>query len=526
MLNFRILGPIEASDGERILTPTGAVQRALLALLLLHANRVVSADQLIDHLWGETPPSSGATALQVRVSQLRKALGDGGSLIITRPPGYLIQIERDQLDLSRFEHLLEAADRDHADGNPAAATAKLQEALALWRGAPLADFTYEPFAQAAIARLGELQLTAQEKRIETALALGRHSDVVADLRTLVIEHPLRERLRAQLMLALYRSGRQAEALSEYHSARRMLRDELAIEPGPDLQDLERAILRQEPALDLADREPTRSILVASSADDALEPLIALAESLAAKPKRALVLARAVHAREEVARASALLHVQRELLLARRVSARAAAFTSAAPAADFVRIAQEQDVDLLVIDAPPALLGDPALQDILTSAPCDVAVLTVGREDTNGTFVLVPFGGSEHDWAAAEIGAWIATAGSRPIKLAGSSGDPGGSDASRQLASASLALQLAYGVAAEPLLIAPGVESVVQASEGAAFVVAGLSERWRQTGLGEVRSALISAGPAPTLLVRRGLRPGGLAPHASLTRFTWTAAPKN
>ena len=524
LLHFRILGPLEASDGERTLTPAGAVQRALLAILLLHANRVVSVDQLIDHLWGETPPSSGATALQVRVSQLRKALGDGGSLIVTRPPGYLIQIQRDQLDLHRFEHLLGAADRDHAGGDPAAAIAKLQEALALWRGAPLADFTYEPFAQAAIARLGELQLAAQEKRIEAALALGHHSEVVADLRTLVIEHPLRERLRAQLMLALYRSGRQAEALAEYLAARRMLLDELAIEPGPELQELERAILRQEPALDLADREPMRSILVASSADDALGPLIALAESLAARPKRALVLSRAVAGREDVARASALLHVQRELLLARGVNARAAAFTSAAPATDLIRIAQEQDVDLLLIDAPPALLGDPVLNDMLTSAPCDVAVLTAGREGTSGLFVLVPFGGSQHDWAAVEFGAWIATASGRPLKLAGSSGDPGGSDASRQLASASLAIQLAFGVAAEPLLVAPGVDGVMQASEGAAVVVAGLSERWQQAGLGPVRSALASEGAAPTLLVRRGLRPGGLAPHASLTRFTWTAAP--
>ena len=526
MLDFRILGPLDASDGARTLTPSGGIQRALLAILLLHANRVVSADQLIDQLWGEAPPSSGTTALQVRVSQLRKALGDGGSLIVTRPPGYLIRLERDQLDLHRFEHLLGAADRDLSGDDPASAAAKLREALGLWRGAPLADFAYQSFAQAPVARLTELHLAAQEKRIEAELALGNHAELIAELRRLVTEHPLRERLRAQLMLALYRCGRQAEALAEFHTARRALLDELGIEPGTDLQHLERAILLQEPALDLAERVPMRSILVAPSADDALEPLLALAESLARKPKRALVVARAVTEREEVARTSSLLHEWRDALLTRGVSARAAAFTSSAPAADLVRIAQEQDVDLLLIDAPPALLDDPVAQDVLTSAPCDVAMLIAGPGAASGSFVLVPFGGGEHDWSAIELGAWIAAAERRPLKLAGSSGAPGGNDASRQLASASLAIQLAFGVAAEPLLIAPGVDAIAHASDGASLVVAGLSDRWRRAGLGPARSALATGASAPTLLVRRGLRPGGLAPRASLTRFTWSAAPRD
>jgi DNA-binding SARP family transcriptional activator len=526
LLDFRILGPLAARDGDRTLTPSGAIQRALLTILLLHANRVVSADQLIDQLWGEAPPASGTTALQVRVSQLRKALGDGGSLIVTRPPGYLIRLERDQLDLHRFEHLLGAADRDLSGDDPASAATKLHEALGLWRGEPLADFAYQSFAQAAIARLTELQLVAQEKRVQAELALGNHSELIADLRRLVTEHPLRERLRAQLMLALYRSGRQAEALAEYHSARRALLDELGIEPGTDLQDLERAILVQEPALDLAERVPLRSILVAPSADDALESLLALAESLARRPRRALVVARAVTEREEVARTSSLLHEYREALLARGVSARAAAFTSSEPAADLVRIAREQDVDLLLIDALPALLDDPMVQDVLTSAPCDVAMFIARPGASSGSFVLVPFGGSDHDWSAIELGAWIAAAERRPLKLAGSSGVPGGNDASRQLASASLAIQLAFGVAAEPLLIAPGVDAIVHASDGASLVVAGLSDRWRRAGLGPARSALATGASAPTLLVRRGLRPGGLAPRASLTRFTWSAAPRD
>ncbi|MDP9257511.1 MAG: universal stress protein, partial [Actinomycetota bacterium] len=178
----------------------------------------------------------------------------------------------------------------------------------------------------------------------------------------------------------------------------------------------------------------------------------------------------------------------------------------------------------LIDASPALLDDPVVRDVLTTAPCDVAMLAAYSQAATGSFVLVPFGGSEHDWAAIELGAWIAAAERRPLRLVGSTGEPGGNDASRQLASASLAIQLAFGVAAEPLLIAPGAEGIVDASKGAVLVVAGLSDRWRRAGLGAVRHALATQAMAPTLLVRRGLRPGGLAPRASLTRFTWSVAP--
>lgn len=523
MLEFRILGPLEAIDGDRALTPSGAIQRALLAILLLNANRVVSSDQLIDLLWGEQPPASGATALQVRVSQLRKALGKAGSAIVTRPPGYLIRLDGEQLDLHRFELLVERAEADLAVEDPASAAARLREALALWRGPPLADFAYASFAQAAIGRFDELHAAAREKRIEADLALGRHADLIAELRALVAEHPLRERLRAQFMLALYRSGRQAEALAEYQAGRRVLVDELGIEPGTELQELERALLRQEPALDLADRVPLRSILVAPLSDHALDGLVALAEPLASRPRRALVVARAIRPCDDIAHTTSLLHQQRETLLARGVSTRAAAFTSDAPARDLVRVAREQDVDLLLIDAPQALLDDPTVQDVLESAPCDVAMLVARAEAPAGSFVLVPFGGGEHDWAAIELGAWIAATEERRITLVGSTGDPG-RDASRQLASASLAIQLALGVAAEPLLVPPGSEGILRAADGAALVVAGLSDRWRRSGLGEVRHALATEARPPVLLVRRGLRPGGLAPRTSLTRFTWSIGP--
>jgi hypothetical protein len=187
------------------------------------------------------------------------------------------------------------------------------------------------------------------------------------------------------------------------------------------------------------------------------------------------------------------------------------------------MAREQDVDLLLIDAPQALLDDPTLRSVLESAPCDVAMLVARAEAPAGSSVLVPFGGGEHDWAAIELGAWIAAVEKRRLALIGSTGAPG-RDASRQLASASLAIQLALGVAAEPLLVPPGAEGILGAAHGAGLVVAGLSDRWRRSGLGDVRHALATQAQPPVLLVRRGLRPGGLAPRTSLTRFTWSIGP--
>jgi len=246
-MQFRILGPLEVVDGDSVVPLAGVKQRALLALLLLNANEVVSSDRLVEALWGEHLPVSGAKALQVRVSQLRKALGVAGSVVVTRAPGYRLQIEGEQFDLARFERLVAEAD----DAAPTAAAGKLREALTLWRGPPLADLAYEPFAQPAIARLEELRLVAIEKRIDADLALGRHLDLVGELEQLAAAHPLRERVRAQLMLALYRCGRQADALAVYQHARRELVDELGIEPSPSLRELEQAILRQDPSLEPA-----------------------------------------------------------------------------------------------------------------------------------------------------------------------------------------------------------------------------------------------------------------------------------
>ena len=234
-MEFRILGPLEVVDDGRTVDVGAAKQRALLAALLLETNRVVSSDRLIAALWGETAPETATKALQVYVSQLRKVLGR--ERIVTRAPGYELRVAPGELDLDRFHELV-------FEG-------KLDEALRLWRGSPLADFAYEPFAQAEIARLEELQLACLEERLQRDLARGRHGALVGELEALVREHPLRERLRARLMLALYRSGRQAEALDAYQVGRALLSDELGLEPGAELKELQRAILAHDPSLVLA-----------------------------------------------------------------------------------------------------------------------------------------------------------------------------------------------------------------------------------------------------------------------------------
>jgi DNA-binding SARP family transcriptional activator len=256
-VQFRVLGPLEVLDDGRPLALGGAKQKALLAVLLLNANEVVSSDRLIDELWGAEPPRTAAKSLQTMVSQLRKLLeperasGEAGRVLVTRPPGYALEIDPEQLDLVRFRALAAEGRAALAEGDPGRAADAFREALGLWRGDPLADFAYEPFAQAEIDRLEELRLAALEDRIQADLELGRHAEVVVELERLVERHPLRERLRGQQMLALYRSGRQAEALEAYRDARRALTEELGIEPSRELRELERAILDQEPALDHA-----------------------------------------------------------------------------------------------------------------------------------------------------------------------------------------------------------------------------------------------------------------------------------
>jgi DNA-binding SARP family transcriptional activator/DNA-binding beta-propeller fold protein YncE len=249
-LEFRVLGPLEARAGGAPLPLGGPKQRALLALLLLHANEVVSRDRLIDGVWGESPPSTIGAVLNVYLSKLRKLLAANGldDALVTQPHGYVLRIEPEQLDLYRFEQLAREGREALAAENIEQGAARLAEALALWRGPPLADLAYAPFAAPKIGRLVELRLSALEDRIEAELTLGRHFEVVPELTALVAEYPLCERLRVQLMVALYRTGRQSEALQAYREARRLLAEELGIDPGPELQRLEKAILVHDPSL--------------------------------------------------------------------------------------------------------------------------------------------------------------------------------------------------------------------------------------------------------------------------------------
>jgi DNA-binding SARP family transcriptional activator len=528
-MDFKILGPLEVARDGRAISIARIKERALLAVLLLRANEVVSTDRLIDRLWGSNPPPTAAKALQVCVSRLRKALG--AQAIVTRAPGYLVRVEPGELDLHRFELLV--AEAQGAD--PQRAAEFLREALSLWRGAPLADIAYEAFAQIEIARLEELRFTALEQRIDAELASGGGQQLVGELEGLVNEYPLRERLRGQLMLALYRSGRQAEALTVFQDGRRLLDDELGLEPSESLKRLQRAILAhdddlehaRETAMDAPDAAADRSILVVARRLDGIGAMLSLGEALAGSERRHELVLVHVAPPGDVGPATAVLHEQRSRLLSDGLVARAASFASPSPTDDVVRLESQYDVDLIVLDTGTPQL-DRETMDLLARASCDVAVfLEAGGALRTGP-IVVPFGAAEHDWAALELGAWVAGATGRALRLIGAAAGEqvNGRDASRLLADASLIVQRTAGVAAEPLLASPGRRGVIALAEGAGLLVVGLPERWREEGLGTIRSEIAGSPPAPTVFVRRGLRPGGLAPNETRTRFTWslTTAP--
>src|SRR6266540_371912 len=442
MTDFRLLGPLEVAEaGERLALPAGQ-PRALLARLLLDANRALSADVLVDSIWGEAPPPSARKVLQAYVSQLRKVLG--GDRIETHAAGYVVRVRPPELDLARFEALTEAA---QTAAEPARRSSLLADALSLWRGPPLAEFRDEPFAAVAARRLGDLRISALEQRVEADLELGRHERVVPELEALVAQEPLRERPRSQLMVALYRSGRQAEALACYRDARRRIVEELGVEPSNGLQEVERAILRQDPALDLTAkaRGALRGPVVATSAV-LLELLLPLCTG------------------------------GRELLL------------------------------VVVADAA----------QVPSVAACDVALAHWPAEGFAANApVVVPFGGGREEWAALELGAWLARAHGLPLRLLGADATEERRDASRLLANASLALQRFTQTPAEPVLIPPGPEAVL-AQESSAIVTS--------LPAGEVdasRRRLVEEATVPVLLVRPGLRPSGVAPDYTLTRFSWS-----
>ena len=234
-MDLLLLGPIEARLDDQPIPIGARKQRAVLAMLALEVGQTVSADRLADGLWGDEAPASAPKLVQLYVSHLRRSFAGNGAQIITRGRGYELQLSGGDVDAIRAERLVDQA--------------RAHEALALWRGDPLADVADEPFAAAEIRRLEELRVHAKELAIDDDLAAGRHGDVIGDLDTLVARHPLREHLQAQRMLALYRAGRQAEALGSYREARALLVEEIGVEPGPELRTLHAAILAQDPGLD-------------------------------------------------------------------------------------------------------------------------------------------------------------------------------------------------------------------------------------------------------------------------------------
>jgi DNA-binding SARP family transcriptional activator len=462
---IKILGPFEAPADVGEGKP-----RAVLARLVLDSGMAVPAHELVEDIWGVVPPTSASKVLQAHVSALRKALGH--SAIETRGGGYALNLET---DLRAFEEL---AGRARNETEAGARARVLRDALALWRGEPLAEIR-EPFAPRAVARLTELRLEALSRCIDAELDLGEGASLVPELHGLVQREPLRERPRAQLMRALYRAGRQAEALAVYRDGRALLVAELGIEPGPELQELERAILHQDPSLAARADEP-RDVIVCVG--------VAPVQLLAALGRDLVVIELA----PRLVDAPVIPGV------------RSAAFTTSDRVADTVRLAVEQNAELLVVRNAPA--------ELLDRVPCDIA-LSNGVDMFGDGPIAVPFGGGREEWPALELGAWIARAHRRTLRLLGTEAGDGRRDASRALAGASLALQRFAGVTVETALIPPGPEAIAGAA-----VVGSLP----RADLDETRRALLAAS-FPVLLVHGGLRPSGLAPAETRTRFRWSLA---
>jgi DNA-binding SARP family transcriptional activator len=526
VLTFRVLGQLEVVDEHGPIQLGGRRQRAILATLLLSKNMIVSIDRMVDELYAEAPPVTAVIQVQKQISELRQLLGPTSG-IYTRSPGYSIRLLSGQLDLDEFEHLSGEADRARACGEREQEANLLRSALELWRGEPLADLGSEAFAQRAIGRLREVRLAALERRIDADLALGRSTELIGELEVLVNEVPLRERFREQLMLALYRCGRQAEALDVFRTGHEILVERFGVEPGPGLRELQRAILNQSKSLNLAvprsAKKRAATLLVLPSDMTQLDSLLAIAAPLTNAPGSESIVVRVLADGQALASEATALSAR---CLDRRANARTAAFTSSAFIEDTVELATTHAVDLVLIDAqiePGSGLLSSQLAGLLERSPADVGTLVGSRVQLgHSAGIYVPFGGGDHEWAALEIAAWLAGAAGIPLRLLGAKADATHHrDASHLLANASLAVQRVVGVLAEPILVDSTPTSIVAIVEHAGLVVAGLPSRWRTDGIGSFRLALVHDSAPATLLVHRGMRPSGIAPADAETRFSWS-----
>jgi len=484
------------------------------------------------------PPVTAAKTLQGYISELRRLLQPGvapdHSAIATQPPGYLLQLPAEAVDLAQFERLWRVGRQALSENDPARAQQLLESALGLWRGEPLADIATQGEISLEVGRLHELRLACMEDRFAANLDAGGGAALVPELERLVAANPLRERLCRQLMLALYRGGRQADALGVARGLRERLL-ELGISPSPETAELEQAILNHEQAL--RTQPPSgpvsaverRTLLVACQAGSDLQSLSDLATLIAAtEADRDLTFVQVVDPRGRLAYGEQLrtvtqrLSEHRRLLAGRGIDARVAAFASAQAGADVIRLAEHQQADLLVVNGTAELLaGRSGLADrLLADAPCDVAVHLPRPSRSHGDTVLVPFGGNEHDWAALELAVQIARHEHAPLMVAGAAHSED-ADASRLLADASLVVQRAYGVVAEPAIVAPGPSELLDLAAQARIVVAGLSPRYRARGLGETRQRIAARAPCDVVFVRRGVSPGLLAPGWTATSFGWS-----
>jgi DNA-binding SARP family transcriptional activator len=521
VLTLRLLGPLVVERDGRELDLGSPRRRALLALLALHAGQALAVDRLVDELWGERPPKTAAHVIQVYVSELRRALGgEETAVLVTRSPGYALDLPADAIDLGRFEELFGRAQALVAGDDLAGAARVIGEGLALWRGDVLADLAYEGFVGQEARRLGELRLAARELQLEVAVRSGPGADDVVALRELATEHPYRERVHALLVRALAAVGRQAEALDAYAAARRVLDEELGIEPGRELRDAQAAVLRQEVAVAGAAR-PT--LLAAALQPERLDPTGRTADALAIATARDVVLAcilvRTPGVAPDIGKATSAASSVRGAL---QSPCRSAAFAATDRGDAVAGLASEHDADTVVLDVADLVGRDGRLPSALVAAldaiTADVVLVPGNALAVAGT-IAVPFGGSPHDWLAAALAAGLVRHHGGTLRLIGAFDDA--DDASRLLARAALAVQRAVGIDAEPALAPPGAEGVIAAAAGSPLIV-GVSERWRSEGLGPVRGA-IAADAGSVLVVRAGIRPGLLAPREARTRFGWSVA---